>query len=354
MKSKDRNNFSPEDLIDIIPKNLRYAISYGIDGAQDSYLRVYAVIVDRFSSKLDHSKECYDDDKHIWLRANLSKNTVQAALSWLLSRGFLRAEHRVIVYGPQGSTQKIFPSNTEALAFIKQTRSKGSHVKDRPQRVLLPPHKKPTLEDLGLILKDKNNSLFKVWDSSEIESKEAKHSREQDQTLNSEGVKFEQGENKEWGTKLDYPNETFFNEMETNQMDMDGMEKMVTINKPSTTSGENKKVTVDDLLVPFTKGDLKNNSSPEFDPNFAMSLIVLRTLHTSAFVGAANLSLRRSICSEVVPRVVIGHFLYAAIKFNGFEKWPDWFVDLSHNFSDEIEHLDVEGLRNLSKELSLS
>lgn len=351
-KSSNKKNLPPEELFDQILKNLRLAIDYKVDDATRALFSVFGVITDRFLNEEGKPKECHDDNEWIGKRARLTKNTVEPAISWLVKHRFLKAEHRVKVGTPRGSEVKIFASNKEAWVFVKKHRSTGGSCKD-PHRVFLPQQKKPTLDDLGLELVDKNNGIYRVRGTPDSDAREPKNYDDENQNLDNIESEIDKNTTENWGARLDASDETSKDQNLKDETFSNETDEMVSNSNHPISPSEPKPLTAREALRPFTAKDLKTDKSPLGDANFAICMMLLEALRTTGFLGAANRLIGKSILiRSVIPKISVGHFIYAAVKFNENGGWPQWFEELIFNYESEIEGLELGALNKFVKELS--
>ncbi len=342
----------PEELFDMIPKNLRRAVENKIDGATDACWRVYSVVADRWGTKKGTLKECFDSNVWICKRARLSKNTVEPALRWLIEHRFLAAEHRVRVFTPAGTKKLKFGTNQEGISFINSVRAKGGKCKG-PRRVLIPPATKPTIDDLGLVLTDKSNGIFRPKGTPIFDLSEENVLSEPGKNLREDTPIFEPNKEDNWGPKLEVPNYTHFNEIDKDEIPSDDMEGIVISSNPDSSVLSEIYLTAEDSLYPFAREELGTDRNPEHDPNFAICILVLSQLRSSGFIGAANYAFSKSSLRGQKLKFSLGHCIYAATRFNELGPWPEWFEELILNLEAEgISGLEFNIIKSFADNLS--
>lgn len=200
-QTKTKRNFYHK-----IPKSLALAVANKIENSTSATLLVYALISDRFNVTAGATKQCFDSNEIIQKRTGLSKVTVEKSISWLFRWKFLKSTHYVKWSNEFGYCEKLFNCSKKAWAFYTSLRSKGIICK-RPVRIIKPSEETPSVEELGLEIKDKKNGLYSISDCYIINNPEDEDYSQIDNETSSEPIEIIEVGDKNYGSKLKPLNE---------------------------------------------------------------------------------------------------------------------------------------------------
>lgn len=154
--SKDKKPY--HELPDIAPKLLRILVQAEV--LPPSAHQVYFTICDRFNSKGERERECFEGSSGNGRRAGLSKKQFNRIANCLVELGLLRLDYRVWMNNADND-YKDFSIYEEAQNFLAECKQRTTWVK-HPElmRLYTPVERVPTPEELGLTLVNPKNHIY--------------------------------------------------------------------------------------------------------------------------------------------------------------------------------------------------